>query len=109
MVVVGVEDDLQIVRTDVGVPAGEPGVHAPRTGVFEHPRADVQRCAVEHEPHLGALRRRLPFMRLILAEVRRGGCGAPDRFIELAVEVDLALQLNRARLRPRRRMNVLGY
>ena len=109
MVVIGVEDDLQIVGAEIGVPAREHGADAARTGVLQHARADVQRRAVEREPHLGALGGGLPFVRLILAEIGGRRRRMPDRLVELAVEVDLLAQRNRARVRRGGRMDVLRY
>ncbi len=50
--------------------------------------ADVERVAIEGQAHFGALRRRLPFMRFCLEELRRRHGNPPHLFVERSIQCD---------------------
>ena len=109
MIVVGVENHFEVVGIHVGVAPDEPRPDAARARIVEHPRADVQRRAVEREANLGALRRDLALVRLSLSQAGGGRRGMPDRLVELAVQVNLFVQRHGPHFRGRRGMDVLRY
>ncbi len=106
---IGVEDDFEIIGVHVRVAADEARADAPRPGIVEHARANVQRRAVEREPHLGALGRELPFVRLVLTKIGRWRSRMPDRLIESPIKVNCFMERDRARIRRRRGVDALRY
>ena len=107
VVVIGVEDDLDVVGARVGVAADEARAHAGRARIVEHPRAHVERRLVVREPHLGALGRGLALLGLILPETGRRGGGSPDGLVETTVEPNRAVERDRAGLGGGGRVDVL--
>src|SRR5207247_5237729 len=108
VVVIGVEDDFEIVGVGAAVAAHQAGAHARRAVIVEHPGADVQRGPVEDEADLGALGRRLARARRGLPEVRGGRGRLPDGLVQTAIKTDLPLQGHGTRLGRRRGVNVLS-
>lgn len=64
MVVVGVEDQCELVAVDGRVAPGEARAHTRGAQVVVHPRSHVERLGVVGEADLGPLRRRLALVRL---------------------------------------------
>ena len=109
MIVVGIEDHFEVIGVHVAVAPHQPRADAARSGVVEHPGADIQSGAVERETDLGALRRDLALVRLGLAKVGGGRRGVPDRLVELAVQVNLLVQRDGTHFRRRRGVDVLRH
>ena len=85
-VVVGVEDDLDVVvLLEVGVPPHLVGHEAAGFAV-EAAKGEVQVVVVEEDPDLGPLRGRGSFDRLALKEAVHDRGLAPDRIVEAAVD-----------------------
>ena len=85
-VVVGVEDDLDVVvLLEVGVPPHLVGHEAAGFAV-EAAHGEVQVAVVEEDPDLGPLGGRGSFDRLALEEAVRDRGLAPDRIVEAAVD-----------------------
>ena len=109
MIVIGIEDDLDVIGADIRVAAGKTRPYTARARVVVHPRAHVDRGRVKDEAHLGALRRDLALVRLSLSQAGGGRRGMPDRLVELAVQVNLFVQRHGPHFRGRRGMDVLRY
>src|SRR6185503_16262707 len=92
VIVVRVEDDLDIVRADVGITTRESRAHTASAGIIVHARPDIDRRIVVRESHLGALRRRLTGTWLGLPQVGGGGSLLPDGFVQAAVEANRPLE-----------------
>jgi hypothetical protein len=108
VVVIRVEDDLDVVRRDVAVAPDQLRVHAGRAAVVEHARAHVDGRLVEREPHLGALRGRLAFVRLVLTEIRRGRRRLPYGIVEPPVKLERARERDGPDLGRRREVDGLS-
>ena len=109
VIVIGIENDFEVVGREVGIPAHEPCAHAARARVVEHPCPDVDGGIIEGETDFRPLRGRLSLVRLILPQPGRDWRRVPHRLVEFAVEMDLLPQLDGGDLRWRSGMNVLRY
>jgi hypothetical protein len=88
VVVVGVEDELDVVAAAELVAPRELGAHPGAAQRVEHPRADVQRLRVVEDADLGALGGGLALARVLLPEVGGNGCRRPRRLVQPPVHHD---------------------
>jgi len=92
MVMEGVEVDVELVRLDIVVPAGQDCLDSSRLAIVE-PSSDVERIGADQHSHLGVLGGRLAFDRIGLGEPRRRLGAGPRRLIQMPVYLDATLQL----------------
>ena len=85
MVVMGIEVNREPVGVRTIVAARQAADNRCRLAIVE-PHADVHGGRVVDNPQLGALGRRLPFVRVALQELRGRLRVAPGRIVEAAVE-----------------------
>jgi len=89
MIVVGIDEDLEVVGDNGVVAPDEHRLDRAGRGV-EQAGADVERVGPDEHAYLGALRRRLPRLRIELCERGHRGRARPGRLVEPAVDLHIA-------------------
>lgn len=95
MVVMGVEDDRELVGVRDQVSARQPPDDTFRRGI-QQPRGHVDRFVVVGDLQLRLLARRLPLVWQPLDETADDGRGAPRRVVQAPVDADRGHRANRA-------------
>jgi len=96
VVVIGIEQDGQIVGARSSSRPDQPAADLPRLAIVEPP-PDVERVVADEDPDLGALRDRLPLVGVALRELVRRLRLGPGRLVQPAVHLDSLVDLERPR------------